>query len=589
MVARVRLSDMKQDRDEAIQNFGARLRGQASVCKFTTACSSCNTAVNYTDNILRDVIIKGLADNEIQLDLLGDQDMSLEEVFQFVEAKEAGKRSAGRLLQSHGAEAICSQYRKTRQEEVKQNAGRADPPKDKRELCSYCGQRGHGKHAPTKVRKAECPAYGESCGHCGRQNHLATVSRGKNKPPPTRTQLESTIFDSLCNVNTSTPQPAQHSAAIQLDHHLYHSPNGRWVQQPSQAQPFLALTATTHPDDYRALGLKPVVSKPHTAKLTAMADTGCQSCLAGMKVIRLLGLGERDLLPVTLRMPAANNNGIKILGAVVLRFSGQSHSGQILDTRQIVYVTSDTDKLFLSREACTTLGMITENFPSVGEMNKGDQAARIAQHAPCDCPPRQKPPPKPTELPFPATEDNRESLQQWLLEYYKSSTFNTCEHQPLPLMDSVPMRFMVDPEAEPVTHHTPVPVPLHWQDQVKAGLDQDVALGVIEPVPVGEPVTWCHRMVVCAKKNGKPRRTVDFQALNVHAAQETHHTQSPFHQARSIPSGKKKTVFDCWNGYHSIPLHEEDRHLTNFITPWGRYRYKTAPQGYIASGDGYSR
>ena len=134
-------------------------------------------------------------------------------------------------------------------------------------------------------------------------------------------------------------------------------------------------------------------------------------------------------------------------------------------------------------------------------MHKGDQAARITPHAPCDCPPRQKPP---TELPFPATEDNRESLQQWLLEYYKSSTFNTCEHQPLPLMDSVPMRLMVDPEAEPIAHHTPVPVPLHWQDQVKAGLDQDVALGVIEPVPVGKPVTWCHRMVVCAKKNGKP-------------------------------------------------------------------------------------
>ena len=144
------------------------------------------------------------------------------------------------------------------------------------------------------------------------------------------------------------------------------------------------------------------------------------------------------------------------------------------------------------------------------------------------------------------------------------------------------MRLMVDPNAKPVAHHNPVPIPLHWQEEVKAGLDQDVALGVIESVPVGEPVT-------CAKKNGKPRRTIDFQALNLHATRETHHTQSPFHQARSIPSDTKKTVFDCWNGYHSIPLHEDDRHLTTFITPWGRYRYKTAPQGYIASGDGYSR
>ena len=151
------------------------------------------------------------------------------------------------------------------------------------------------------------------------------------------------------------------------------------------------------------------------------------------------------------------------------------------------------------------------------------------------------------------------------------------------------MRLMIDPDAVPVAHHTPVPIPLHWQEEVKAGLDQDVALGIIEPVPVGDPVSWCHPMVICAKKNGQPRRTIDFQALNLHATRETHHTQSPFHQARSVPSDMKKTVFDCWNGYHSIPLHKDDRHLTTFITPWGRYRYKTAPQGYIASGDGYSR
>ena len=124
---------------------------------------------------------------------------------------------------------------------------------------------------------------------------------------------------------------------------------------------------------------------------------------------------------------------------------------------------------------------------------------------------------------------------------------------------------------------------------MKAGLDQDVRLGVIEAVPVGAPVTWCHRMVICAKKTGKPRRTVDFQPLNAHATRETHHTQSPFHQVRAIPHKKWKTVFDAWNGYHSVALHPDDRHFATFITPWGRYRYCTGPQGYIASGDGYSR
>ena len=95
--------------------------------------------------------------------------------------------------------------------------------------------------------------------------------------------------------------------------------------------------------------------------------------------------------------------------------------------------------------------------------------------------------------------------------------------------------------------------------------------------------------VICTKKNVKPRRTVDFQALNKHAVRKTHHTQSPFHQARSIPNGKRKTVFDAWNGYHSVPLHEDDRHKTTSITPWGRYRYISTQQGYIPSWEGYTR
>ena len=96
MLARVTLHNMRQDRDETVTTFGARLRGQASVCKFVMKCPGCNNDVNYTEVILRDVLTRGIADPAIQLDPLGDknQDMKLEEVFQFVEAKEAGKRSA---------------------------------------------------------------------------------------------------------------------------------------------------------------------------------------------------------------------------------------------------------------------------------------------------------------------------------------------------------------------------------------------------------------------------------------------------------------------------------------------------------------
>ena len=95
-------------------------------------------------------------------------------------------------------------------------------------------------------------------------------------------------------------------------------------------------------------------------------------------------------------------------------------------------------------------------------------------------------------------------------------------------------------------------------------------------------------MVIVPKKDGKPRRTVNFQPLNQYSSRQTHHTMSTFHQATSIPANTVKTVLDAWNGYHSVALEESCRHLTTFITPWGRFRYRTAPMGYLAAGDGYT-
>ena len=208
------------------------------------------------------------------------------------------------------------------------------------------------------------------------------------------------------------------------------------------------------------------------------------------------------------------------------------------------------------------LGIVPRNFPGVSqsqqplaEMSTCSAASESSLTAACECPRRQPPPLPPKGLLYPAIEDNCSKLEQWSL------------------------RLMVDPDAKPI----------HWRSDVKAGLDQDCSMGVIEEVPTGTPVTWCHRMVIDAKKNGKRRRTVDLQALNASATRETHHTQRPFHQARSVPHGTKKTVCDAWNGYHAVPLHPDDRHLTTFITPWCRYRYRSATQGYVASGDGFTR
>ena len=48
------------------------------------------------------------------------------------------------------------------------------------------------------------------------------------------------------------------------------------------------------------------------------------------------------------------------------------------------------------------------------------------------------------------------------------------------------------------------------------------------------------------------------------------------------------SCLDAYEGFHSIPIRPEDRHLTTFVTEYGRYRYKTLPQGFLSATDGYT-
>jgi hypothetical protein len=218
---------------------------------------------------------------------------------------------------------------------------------------------------------------------------------------------------------------------------------------------------------------------------------------------------------------------------------------------------------------------VTSNAPSITvirALNAGCTTAKEDSVA-CDCPQRESVPTHPPDLPFPCTPENNEKMKTWLRQHYASSTFNTCPHHPLPCMAGPPVAIHLDISTEPRACHTAATIPAHWHQQVYDDLLHDEALGVIEHVPYGEPVTWCHRMVVTRKHDGTPRRTVDLLPLNRHCKRETHASETPFHLARCIPRKTRKSVTDAWNGYHSVELHQSDRHLTTFITSFGQWRY----------------
>ena len=331
-------------------------------------------------------------------------------------------------------------------------------------------------------------------------------------------------------------------------------------------------STTVSPEPLLQVSVTPQLGGTELAVI-AVADTGAQVCVAGPNLMSSLGLrpallqrraGIRDLAKIPLSS----------LGAATCRISLPG-----LTTVQDVHFVKNVERLYLSCATCKDLGLVHQDFPQPPTLIAG---AEVKDGVVGDAPER------PTALPLQPLEENVPQLEQWLLRHFSSSTFNT-ESYPLRVMHGAPHHIHLQEGARPHACHTPATVPKHWAAEVKKQLDDDVRLGVIRPVPTGVATEWCARMVVVAKKSGKPRRTVDFQKLNSCCLRETHHTPTPFDMVSDVQPHSFKTVADAHWGFHQVELDEESRHLTTFITPWGRYQYCRTPMGHCSATDAYTK
>ena len=107
---------------------------------------------------------------------------------------------------------------------------------------------------------------------------------------------------------------------------------------------------------------------------------------------------------------------------------------------------------------------------------------------------------------------------------------------------------------KPVAIHKVAIIPIHLKARVKADLDRDVRLGILEKVDINSPVKWLSRKLVTMKKDGSPHRMIDCKKLNNAIPRQTNITKCPFMCASACPPGKKKSILDAKDGYHSVVL-----------------------------------
>ena len=577
--------------------------------------------MSFADKEILHCLVKGLVDEDIRKQVLGVvEEMDLENTVKYVEAKESGKK-AGDYLDSGEADVNkMTGYKQVQREQ--QLAGRTKPDVLVDEArCKYCGKKGHGAAPVYNKKKEECPAFDKKCNTCGVVGHFSRTKSCKKSSvkvekvvvqheKDTKSQVGVKAVAAIRDIHgkvvkLSVSKPIPHMMEVQ----------GKLVVAMPRAHPGVRVQVEVDVSMYKECGLQLKMGKSsmtkegkllQVPKVELLCDTGAQVDCVSRRKLRSLGLVESQLLQPAVSIGCANDTSAEVLGVFfgkVLAVEGDKR----VQVKVMFYVLKHGGNI-LSRHTCEKLGLISPDFPKIGEhleddfeqvgveVNGMEGSDAIYQEdgecdpdsrLPCRCPRRSFVDP-PDEIPFSPCEANREKLEDWIKDYYASCAFSTCKRQDMPCTEGPPMKIHTDPDAVPFVVHKPVPVPLHYRAEVKANIDADVKRGVLQKVPPGVPDTWCTRLVITPKKDGRPRRTVDLAVLTKAGVRETHHTRSPFKVVCSVPRGMLKTTLDCTDGYHGIPLAEEDMHKTTFITEWGRYSYRRAPQGYGSSNDGYT-
>ena len=515
----------KQAAGESMKKFFQRCASEAIECEFK--CPTCDQ--DLAEYMLLRKLMVGLHDPVLKRDVFQNcaSITSVDELRSKCVSFEAAVRDASTRHYAAVATAAPEDAGSEVDETQEEVVARAAPTGSKSgPRRAPCGNCG-GRHVPGK---AKCPARAATCRGCSKVGH----------------------FERCCRSTSTTVSGAVVAATAGFSHH-----------------PTLQVTVARQ-------------NSTSSRSVTAVADTGAMVCVAGPALLNTLGVSHSHLRPVGDLRDVADKR-LRCMGSVVCSISTNGAS-----TTQPIYFVQTAKTLYLSFDACKGLGLLPPCFPhqpnptvaaSTPVAGHQEQASTTVDSS-AHC--------KPSVMPFAPLEENIERLEEWLLRHFSSSTFNT-KKSPLPVMAGAPHHIHLMPDARPYACHVPASVPKHWEAEVKAQLDEDVRRGVVEPVPTGEATEWCARMVVVGKKNGQPRRTVDFQRLNAACQRETHHTPVPFDMVSSVPPHTYKTVADAFWGFHQVELDQESRRLTTFITPWGRYRYRRTPMGHCSASDAYTR
>lgn len=139
--------------------------------------------------------------------------------------------------------------------------------------------------------------------------------------------------------------------------------------------------------------------------------------------------------------------------------------------------------------------------------------------------------------------------------------------------------------SDEIIRSKPYPLPFSTQKVVKQEIETILKMGVIErsDLPYALP------KVLVMKEDGANRFCVDFRRLNKVAMFDPKLIPNADDLMPQVAEGRYFTKIDLAKEYWQIPLAEEDKYKTAFVTHEGHYHFKVMPFGIINASAVFTR
>ena len=141
-------------------------------------------------------------------------------------------------------------------------------------------------------------------------------------------------------------------------------------------------------------------------------------------------------------------------------------------------------------------------------------------------------------------------------------------------------------DGETPVQHKVRKIPLSVQPALSDEIKRLQNNGVIEQIEASKSVS---PIVVARKPNGTIRMCVDLRDVNSKIIVETHPLPNINEMLMTLKKAEIYTTIDLSSAYNQIPLTEESKDITAFITPDGLYRFTRVPYRLASASSLFQR